>query len=86
MRPVRKFCFTLVGRLLSFEGKLNRTHTVSPHCSRKSFLGRLGGLLAAFGLAPTLVARMGAGSIRPPAAPAALRPEPRAVSRKEGSF
>jgi hypothetical protein len=75
----------LVGRLLCFDPNLNRTHTVSPHCSRKSFFVKLGGLLAAVGIAPALFAKS-AGAPTTAASPVALRPEQRAVSRKEGSY
>jgi hypothetical protein len=59
---------------------------VTTHCSRKSFFAKLGGLVAAAGLAPTLLAKSNA-----PATPAVtksvtLRPEARAVARQEGSL
>ncbi len=58
------------------------THTVSPNCSRKSFLAKLGGLLAVGGLVPALFGK----SAPAPVAPAVkLRVEPRAVPRAEGS-
>jgi hypothetical protein len=79
---VRKFCFTLVKRLTSLGWILNRTHTVSPTVSRKSFLAKLGGLLALGGLVPAL---FGKAVVAPVAAPVSLRVEPRAVPRKEGS-
>jgi len=59
-------------------------HTESPSCSRKSFFAKLGGLLAVAGLSPALFAKSGASS--QPVAPVTLRPEQRAVSRKEGSY
>ena len=65
---------------------MNRTHTVSPHCSRKSFFAKLGGMLAAVGIVPALVAKIGGRPANPAAAPVKLRPEPRAVSRQEGSY
>ena len=67
---------------------LNRTHTVSPHCSRKSFFAKLGGLLVGMGIVPSLLAKMGAPvAPREASAPAVeVRPEQRAVSRKEGSY
>jgi len=61
---------------------LNRTHTVSSPCSRKSFFAKLGGMIAVAGLAPALFARSA------PVAKSArvnLRPESRAVPRQEGS-
>jgi hypothetical protein len=68
--------------LLLLQAILNRTHTVSSPCSRKSFFAKLGGMFAVAGLAPALLARS-----TPPAKPVAvvLRPESRAVPRKEGS-
>jgi hypothetical protein len=75
-----------VGRLLCFDPNLNRTHTVSPHYSRKSFLAKLGGLLAAVGIAPALLAKSGAAVSGAAAALIALRAEQRAVARKEGSY
>ena len=59
------------------------TPTVSPACSRKSFFAKLGGLLAAAGLAPGLLAKM--NSAAPTTAPVSLRPEPRAVPRRDGT-
>ena len=65
---------------------MNRTHTVSPHCSRKSFFAKLGGMVAAVGLVPGLMTKLGANPAAPAAAPVTLRPETRAVARKEGSL
>ena len=66
---------------------LNRTHTVSPHCSRKSFFAKLGGMLVGMGIVPSLMAQFGAPAARSEtAAPVAVRSEQRAVSRKEGSY
>ena len=73
-------------RLLCFVPNLNRMHTVSPTSSRKTFIAKLGGLLAAVWVAPALFARSGAGSAGQPVASVTLRPEPRAVSRKAGSY
>jgi hypothetical protein len=66
---------------------------VSPHCSRKSFFVKLGGLLAvslsnrlaAVGIAPALLAKSAAAPTAV-ASPVALRPEQRAVAREEGSY
>jgi hypothetical protein len=67
---------------------LNRTPTtVSPNCSRKSFLAKLGGLFVGMGVVPSLLTKF--GSSASPAgknAPAMIRAEQRAVSRKEGSY
>ena len=60
-------------------------HTVSSPCSRKSFFAKLGGMLAAVGIAPALLAKAGAEIANRPVAPVTLRPEPRAVARKEGT-
>jgi hypothetical protein len=65
---------------------LNRTSTVSPNCSRKSFFAKLGGLLAATGLAPALLAKNATKTELPTAAPVTIRPEQRAIARKDGSF
>ena len=60
------------------------TPTVSSACSRKSFFAKLGGLLAAAGLAPGLLGKLNAAPTRAPAAtPVNLRPEPRAVPRRD---
>jgi putative intracellular protease/amidase len=61
---------------------LNRMHTVSSPCSRKSFFAKLGGMLAVVGIAPALLAKAGAEIAN---RPVTLRPEPRAVARKEGT-
>jgi hypothetical protein len=68
--------------LLLLQGILNRTHTVSSHCSRKSFFAKLGGMVVAAGLVPALFTRTAPAA---KAAPVALRTESRAVPRKEGS-
>jgi len=68
--------------LLLLSGILNRTHTVSSPCSRKSFFAKLGGAIATLGLVPALFARS-TPAAKP--APVALRPETRAIARKEGS-
>jgi len=74
-------------RLLCSELNLNRTHTLSPHCSRKSFLAKLGGLFVGMGIVPSLLAKTGTSSARSEkAAPVTVRSEQRAVSRKEGSY
>jgi hypothetical protein len=66
---------------------LNRTHTVSPNCSRKSFFAKLGGMLVGMGVVPSLLAKVGAPAARPETAvPVTVRSEQRAVSRKEGSY
>ncbi len=66
---------------------LNRTHTVSPHCSRKSFFAKLGGMLVGMGIVPSLMAKFGAPAVRSETVPSvAVRSEQRAVSRKEGSY
>ena len=71
-------------------GILNRTHTssnVSPGVSRKSFLAKLGGLLVGIGFVPALFGKSRAAA---PAAvavdPALIRPESRAIPRREGSY
>ena len=74
-------------RLLCFELNLKRTHTVSPHCSRKSFLAKLGGLFVGMGIVPSLLAKTGTSlPHQDTAAPVTIRSEQRAVSRKEGSY
>ena len=86
---MRKFCFTFVVRLLCSELNLNRipTATVSPHCSRKSFLAKLGGLFVSMGVVPSLLAKKGASASRVKTSePLTVRSERRAVSRKEGSY
>jgi hypothetical protein len=83
----RKFCFTLWESLLCCETSLNRTHTVSPNCSRKSFLAKLGGMIAGIGFIPGFLAKIGTkGATEPVIATVKLQPEQRAVSRKEGSY
>jgi hypothetical protein len=56
---------------------------VIPHCSRRSFFAKLGGLLAAVGIVPALLAKSGTVAAT---AQVPLRTEPRAVPRKEGSY
>jgi len=68
--------------LLLLAGILNRTHTVSSSCSRKSFFAKLGGAIAALGLAPALFSRSAANT---KTAPVAVRPEARAVPRQSGT-
>jgi len=60
---------------------------VSPNCSRKSFFAKLGGLVAAVGILPKLLAKPETRAATPdvPAA-VTLRPEQRAVARQEGSL
>ncbi|MEO6996144.1 MAG: hypothetical protein ABI273_21255 [Lacunisphaera sp.] len=68
---------------------MNRTPTVtvSPHCSRKSFLAKLGGLFVSMGVVPSLLAKKGASAARVKTSePLTVRSEQRAVSRKEGSY
>ena len=72
-----------MGRLLCFGAHFNRTHTLSPQSSRRTFFGKLAGLLAAVGIAPSLAIR--AGDSRRPATSIALRAETRAVPRKDGT-
>lgn len=75
---------------IPFRGILNRTHTspnITPGVSRKSFLTRLGGLLVGIGFVPSLFAKARAAA---PAAvavdPALIRPESRAIPRRDGSY
>lgn len=59
---------------------------MSPNCSRKSFFAKLGGLMAAVGLAPRLLAKPEGSAKAPvPVATVNLRPESRAVPREAGS-
>jgi len=55
--------------------------------SRKSFFGKIAGLIAAVGIAPRLFARKAESTGRSPAssspAPFTLRPDQRAVARRE---
>ena len=85
---MRKFCFTFMMRLLCSALNLNRTPTtVSPNCSRKSFLAKLGGLFVGMGVVPSLLTKFGSPATRAGKnAPVLLRAEERAVSRKEGSY
>ncbi len=86
---MRKFCFTFGERLLCSELNLNRTPTVtvSPHCSRKSFLAKLGGLFVSMGVVPSLLAKKSASASRVKTSESlTVRAEKRAVSRKEGSY
>lgn len=70
-----------------FPHRIRSTHTVSPNCSRKSFFAKLGGLMAAVGLAPRLLAKPEtAARAAVPAATVNLRPESRAVPRQAGSL
>lgn len=80
-----KFVLHWGGAFFAVGQNLNCPPTVTPPCSRKSFLARLGGLLAAVGIAPALLGRGEAPVAGLPAAPVKLRPESRAVARKEGS-
>jgi hypothetical protein len=83
---VRKFVLLWSNAFFPFALNLNRTpHTVSPNCSRKSFFAKLGGLLAAAWVVPSFFAKSGSGAAAAPS-PVSLRPEQRAVSRKEGSY
>jgi len=76
-----------MGWLLCSDTNLKSTHTVSPHCSRKSFFAKLGGLFVGLGVVPSLIAKIGAPSAAAEASvPVSVRVEPRAVSRKEGSY
>ncbi len=71
----------------SFSHRLRTTHTVSPNCSRKSFFAKLGGLIAAIGILPKVLAKPETRAAAPTVPTAiALRPEQRAVPRQEGSF
>jgi hypothetical protein len=59
--------------------------SVNQHCSRKSFVTRFMGLLAAGGLTPRLLAKIARPAPAAPAGPPAsfaLRPEPRSVPRR----
>lgn len=70
----------------TFSEPFRTTHTVSPHCSRKTFFAKLGGLIATVGILPPLLAKSEKGAAAPALPPIALRPEQRAIARKEGSF
>lgn len=72
----------------SFSGRSPElTHTVSPNCSRKSFFAKLGGLIAAVGILPKVLAKSETRAAAPTVPTAiALRPEQRAVARQEGSI
>ncbi len=60
---------------------------MSPNCSRKSFFAKLGGLIAAVGILPKVLAKSETRAAAPTVpAHVALRPEQRAVARQEGSF
>jgi len=61
---------------------------VSPNCSRKTFFLKLGGLVAAAGVRPKMFApfRSAPSLAAADSPPVALRPEPRAVARREGSL
>lgn len=60
------------------------TPTVSPTCSRKTFLAKLGGLMAATGLG-SLLATKAERSATASATAVNLRPETRAVPRQADS-
>jgi len=76
-----------IARAASFGRGLNRQTPVSSDCSRKSFLARLGGLILAAGFFPRAWARTAtASSPDDGKTPVALRPEQRAVARRDGSF
>jgi hypothetical protein len=71
----------------SFGRGLNRHTLVSPVSSRKSFLARFGGLLAAAAIAPGVFLRgKSSASAVVATAPVPVRPEQRAVARQEGSY
>lgn len=72
----------------TFSGRFpKRTHTVSPNCSRKSFFAKLGGLVAAVGILPKVLAKPETRAAAPELpASVTLRPEQRAVARQEGSL
>jgi len=61
---------------------------VSHEPSRKHFFAKLAGLFAVVGLAPKLLAKQQPGRMTSvkPVAPIALRPEVRAVSRRESTI
>jgi len=60
---------------------------VSPNCSRKSFFAKLGGLVAAIGILPKVLAKPETRAVAPEVPTTiAVRPEQRAVARHEGSF
>ena len=61
---------------------MNRTHTENPACSRKSFFAKLGGTMAAVGLAPVLFAKSTPAA---KTAPVTVQPETRAVPRQSGN-
>lgn len=75
-----------MGRHLCSGAKLNHTNPVNPHCSRKSFFAKLGGLLTAVGLAPALLAKSSATTSPQNVKSVTPRAEARAVARQEGSF
>jgi hypothetical protein len=59
---------------------------VSPNCSRKSFIAKLGGLIAGAWAVPALFAKSGSAPANPAASPVEVRPDQRAIARKAGSF
>ena len=60
---------------------------MNPNCSRKSFFAKLGGLVAAVGILPKVLAKTEARAVAPTVpTEIALRPEQRAVPRQEGTF
>jgi hypothetical protein len=74
-------------RAASFSHRSEPTHTVSPNCSRKSFFAKLGGLIAAVGLVPKVLAKTETRAAAPTVPThVTLRPEQRAVARSDGSL
>jgi hypothetical protein len=65
---------------------LKRRTPVSTGYTRKSFLVRLGGLLLAAGIAPKIFARKAPAVLKEGTNRATLRPDPRAIARREDSF
>jgi hypothetical protein len=62
---------------------------VIPNCSRKSFFAKLGGFIAAIGILPKAFAKSEKGAVAPAAPDLTalnLRPEQRAVARREHSL
>lgn len=60
---------------------------MSPDCSRKSFFAKLGGLILAAGIVPKILAKPAPAPASAAAAPSIpLRPESRAIARREGSL
>jgi hypothetical protein len=82
------FCLQAGDRSLVSAADFKHTRQpVSQDQTRKHFLAKFIGLIAAAGLAPKLLARPSAGSPAPvvPAAPFQLHPEARAVARRAES-